>query len=163
MIARWLLTFVLLVIAVLSSASVEWFEAKRLQTEQITGVYRDHIRELQNMNDTNKWLKNVVIPYFASMPLSKRDAELDMIHFYDQYAQRYNFGVSQFIYYDTSAKMDVSFDFDPKNQDDIDRFLALRYDSGFIQIKEFTTEEGTISGILTIIQPMQGEANASGH
>jgi hypothetical protein len=59
--------------------------------------------------------------------------------------------------------MDVSFDFTPKNQDDIDRFLALRYDRGFIQIKQFTTEEGIISGILTIIQPIQGESNASGH
>ncbi len=162
MILRWLLTFILLVFGILLLSSVTWFDGKRSLTEQITQGDRDNIRELQNIKQTNRWLRDVVIPYFSTMPLSKTNAELDMIHFYDHYAHTYNFKVSQFIYYDTSAKMDIGFSFLPKNQNDIDRFLALHYEKGFLQIQNFSSKEGTISGILTIIQPMEGDINASG-
>lgn len=162
MIIKWLLTFILLVFGIMLLSSVMWFDSKRFQTEQITQSHRDNIRELQNIKQTTQWLRNVVIPYFSTMPLSKANAELDMIHFYDRYSQAYNFKVSQFIYYDTSAKMDIGFSFVPKNQEDINRFLALKYTNGFLQIQEFSSKEGTISGVLTIIQPMEGDLNASG-
>jgi hypothetical protein len=58
--------------------------------------------------------------------------------------------------------MDVAFTFVPKNQDDINTFLALRYTSGFLQIQQLTSKEGSMSGIITIIQPMKGAVNASG-
>jgi hypothetical protein len=162
MILKWLITFILLTIGILLLSTVTWFDNKRSQTEQITQAYRTNIRELQNIKQTNQWLHDVVIPYFSTMPLTKSNAELDMIHFYDHYSQQYNFKVSQFIYYDSSAKMDIGFSFVPKNQNDIDHFLALRYENGFLQIQKFSSQEGTISGILTIIQPMKGDLNASG-
>ncbi|MGZ5209088.1 MAG: hypothetical protein ACXWB0_08735 [Sulfuricurvum sp.] len=162
MMLRWLLTFILLVFGILLLSSVTWFDGKRSLTEQVTQGYRDNIIELQNIKHTNQWLRDVVIPYFSTMPLSKANAELDMIDFYDRYAHTYNFKVSQFIYYDTSAKMDIGFSFIPKNQDAIDRFLALHYEKGFLQIQNISSKEGTISGVLTIIQPMQGDINASG-
>lgn len=163
MIVKWLITFVLMCMGIFLLASVGWFDGKRFQTQQVTQEYRDNIRELQNIKQTNQWLREVVVPYFSTMPLSKTNAELDMIHFYDRYSHQYNFKVSKFIYYDSSAKMDVGFSFSPKNQNDIDRFLALRYENGFLQIQQFSSKEGTVSGVLTIIQPMQGEINASGH
>ena len=162
MILKWLLTFILLVFGIMLLSSVTWFDAKRALTEQITQGYRDNIRELQNIKQTTQWLREIVIPYFSTMPLSKTDAELDMIRFYDQYAKTYNFKVTQFIYYDTSAKMDIGFSFFPKTPNDLNRFLALRYDNGFLQIQQFSSKEGEISGVLTIIQPMQGDLNASG-
>jgi len=162
MILKWFITFILLSIGLLLFASVTWFDSKRFQTEQIIQEYRQNIHELQNIKQTNQWLRDIVIPYFSTMPLSKTNAELGMIHFYDRYSHQYNFKVSQFIYYDTSAKMDVGFSFSPKSQNDIDRFLALRYENGFLQIQKFSSKEGTIEGVLTIIQPMQGDVNASG-
>ncbi len=162
MILKWFLTFTLLLFGVLLLSSVDWFDAKRFQTQQITQSYRNNIRELQNIKQTTQWLRDVVIPNFSTIPLSKTDAELDMIHFYDHYSHTYHFKVSQFIYYDSSAKMDIGFSFIPKNQDDINRFLSLRYPNGFLQIQNFSSKEGTISGILTLIQPMQGDFNASG-
>lgn len=162
MILKWVLTLTLLIFGILLLSSVSWFDNKSIFTKQATQGYRDNIRELRNIKTTNQWLQNVVIPYFSSMPLSKTNAELDMIDFYDHYSSNYNFKVSQFIYYDTSAKMDIGFSFIPKNQDDIDRFLSLRYEKGFLQIQKFSSKEGTISGIITIIQPMQGDFNASG-
>lgn len=161
MIQKWVMTFILLCIAVISFASVQWLESQQAQVEQITQQNRDTIRELQNINNTNQWLRKIVIPYFSTIPMSNRNAELDMIHFYDRYAHQYDFKVSQFIYYDTSAKMDVGFTFTPKSPDDIDRFLALRYENGFLQIQTIASKEGVISGILTIIQPVQGGTNAS--
>lgn len=161
MILKWLITFALLSIAIISLATVSWFDNKRFQTQQITEEYRANIRELQNIKQTNQWLQEVVIPYFSTMPLTKNNAELDMIYFYDRYSKLYNFKVSKFIYYDNSAKMDIGFSFSPKNQNDIDHFLALRYDNGFFQIKQFSSKEGIISGIATIIQPMKGDINAS--
>jgi len=163
MILKWFITFILTSMAIVLLASVTWFDSKRFQTQQVIQEYRDNIRELQNIKQTNQWLRDVVIPYFSTMPLSKANAELDMIHFYDRYSHQYNFKVSKFIYYDGSAKMDVGFSFSPKNQNDIDRFLALRYENGFLQIQQFSSKEGTVSGVLTIIQPMQGEINASGN
>ncbi|MFH0710565.1 MAG: hypothetical protein V2A75_10165 [Pseudomonadota bacterium] len=162
MILKWLLTFILLVFGILLLSSVTWFDGKRSLTEQFTQGYRDNIIELQNIKYTNQWIRDVVIPNFSTMPLSKANAELDMINFYDRYTHTYNFKVSQFIYYDTSAKMDIGFSFIPKNQDAIDRFLALHYEKGFLQIQNISSKEGTISGVLTIIQPMQGDINASG-
>lgn len=162
MIQKWLLIFASLMIGVLAFSSVEWFETKQAQVEEITQVHRDTLHELQNIKQTNQWLKEVVIPYFSTMPLTKKDAELDMIRFYDAYFKKYNFRVSKFIYYDDSAKMDVAFTFVPKHQDDINTFLALKYPSGFLQIQQLTSKEGSISGIITIIQPMKGVANASG-
>ena len=162
MISKWLLIFTLMVIGVLGVSSVGWFETQQSQVEEITQVHRDTLHELQNIKQTNQWLKEVVIPYFSTMPLTKRDAELDMIRFYDSYFKKYNFRVSKFIYYDDSAKMDVAFTFIPKNQDDINTFLALRYPSGFLQIQQLTSKEGSMSGIITIIQPMKGAVNASG-
>jgi hypothetical protein len=162
MILKWVLTFILLIFGILLLSSVSWFDEKSALTQQATQGYRDNIRELRNIKTTNQWLQNVVIPYFSSMPLSKANAELDMIHFYDQHSSIYNFKVSQFIYYDSSAKMDIGFSFIPKSQDDIDRFLSLRYEKGFLQIQKLSAKEGAISGIITIIQPMQGDLNASG-
>ncbi len=162
MILKWFLTFILLVFGILLLSSVTWFDGKRSLTQQVTQGYRDNIIELQNIKYTNQWIRDVVIPNFSTMTLSKANAELDMIDFYDHYAHTYNFKVSQFIYYDTSAKMDIGFSFIPKNQDAIDRFLALYYEKGFLQIQNISSKEGTISGVLTIIQPMQGDINASG-
>lgn len=162
MILKWLLTFIFLVFGIMLLSSVTWFDTKRSLTQNIIREYRNDIQELQNIKQTTQWLRNIIIPYFSTMPLSKTNAEQDMIHFYDRYAKTYNFKVAQFIYYDTSAKMDIGFSFFPKNQDDINRFLALRYENGFLQIQNFTSKEGEISGILTIIQPMQGDLNASG-
>jgi hypothetical protein len=144
-------------------ASVEWFESKQTEMEQITQANRESIRQLQNINNINRWLRETVIPYFSILPLNQKNAELDMIRFYDQYASRYNFRVSQFIYHDSSTKMDIGFSFIPKNQNEIDHFLALNYPNGFLQIKTFSSKEGSISGVLTIIQPMQGDSNASGY
>jgi len=163
MILKWFITFILTSMAIVLLASVTWFDGKRLQTQQVIQEYRDNIRELQNIKRTNEWLQDVVIPYFSTMSLSKTNAELDMIHFYDRYSHQYNFKVSKFIYYDSSAKMDVGFSFSPKNQNDIDWFLALRYENGFLQIQQFSSKEGTVSGVLTIIQPMQGDLHASGY
>lgn len=162
MILKWVLTLTLLIFGILLLSSTSWFDNKSIFTKQATQGYRDNIRELQNIKQTTQWLREIVIPYFSTMPLSKADAELDMIRFYDQYAKTYNFKVTQFIYYDTSAKMDIGFSFFPKNHHDLNRFLALRYDNGFLQIQKFSSREGTISGIITIIQPMQGDLNASG-
>jgi hypothetical protein len=163
MILKWLITFTLLSIGIVLLATVTWFDNKRVQTQQITQKYHANIRELKNIKQTNQWLREVVIPYLSTIPMTKSNAELDMIHFYDCYSQQYNFKVSKFIYYDISAKMDIGFSFSPKNQNDIDRFLALRYDNGFLQIQKFSSKDGTISGVLTVIQPMKGDINASGN
>jgi hypothetical protein len=162
MIQKWLLIFITLVIGVLAISTVGWFETKQAEVETVTQSYRDTLQELQNIKQTNQWLKEVVIPYFSTMPLTKGDAELDMIRFYDAHFKKYNFRVSRFIYYDDSAKMDIAFSFIPKNQDDIYTFLALRYPNGFLQIQTLASKEGSMSGIITIIQPMKGVANASG-
>ena len=162
MIQKWLLIFSLMIVGVLSFSSVGWFEAKQVEVEAVTQSYRDTLHELQNIKQTNQWLKEVVIPYFSTMPLAKLDAELDMIHFYDAHFKQYNFRVARFIYYDDSAKMDIAFSFVPKNQDDIYTFLALKYPSGFLQIQQLTSKEGRMDGIITIIQPMKEAVNASG-
>ena len=162
MIQKWILIFALMVIGVLAISTVGWFETQQAQVEEITQVHRNTLQELQNIKQTNQWLKEVVIPYFSTMPLTKRDAELDMIRFYDTHFKQYNFRVSKFIYYDDSAKMDVAFSFVPKNQDDINTFLALKYPNGFLQIQQLASKEGSMSGIITIIQPMKEVANASG-
>jgi len=161
MIYKWFITFILLCIGILLFASVTWFETQQAQIEQINQEHRDNIRDLQNIKHSNQWLHEVVIPYFSTIPATKHDAQLDMIQFYDKYARTYNFQVSKFLYYDTSAKIDIGFSFIPKNQNDIDRFLTLKYEHGFLQIQQFKLENGVISGILTLIQPMKGEANAS--
>ena len=162
MILKWLLTFTLLVFGILFFASTTWFEDQQAQVEQINEGNRQTIRELQDVKQTTKWLREIIIPYFSTMPLNKQDAELDMIRFYDHYSQQYNLKVSKFIYYDSSAKMDIGFSFVPKSNKDIDQFLSLRYSKGFLQIQTLTMKEGAISGVLTIIQPMQGVTNASG-
>ncbi len=162
MIQKWLLIFTTLVIGVLAISTVGWFEAKQAEVQTVTQSCRDTLQELKNIKQTNQWLKEVVIPYFSTMPLTKGDAELDMIRFYDDHFKKYNFRVSRFIYYDDSAKMDIAFSFIPKNQDDIYTFLALRYPSGFLQIQQLASKEGSMSGIITIIQPMKGVANVSG-
>ena len=82
-----------MVIGVLAISTVGWFETQQSQVEEITQVHRDTLHELQNIKQTNQWLKEVVIPYFSTMPLTKRDAELDMIRFYDSYFKKYNFRV----------------------------------------------------------------------
>lgn len=161
MISKWLITFVLLLLGIFFLASATWFEREQLQIEQVSEEHRQTLRELHDIKQTTQWLKNVVIPYFSTMPLNKRDAELDMIRFYDQHAQRYHLKVSKFIYYDDSAKMDIGFSFIPKNANDIDQFLALKYPNGFTQIQALTFKDGIMSGVMTIIQPMQGEINAS--
>lgn len=161
MIYKWLITFTLLVFGIFFLASATWFEREQLQIEQINEEHRQTIQELRNIKQTTQWLKDVVIPYFSTMPLTKHDAELDMIRFYDQYAQRYHLKVSKFIYYDSSAKMDIGFSFIPKNGNDIDQFLALKYPKGFTQIQVLTLKDGVMSGVMTIIQPMQGAIDAS--
>lgn len=159
---KWLITFALLLLGVSFFISGTWLKTQQQQIEQANEEHRQTIRKLKDIKQTNKWLREIIIPYFSTMPQSKYDAELDMIRFYDQYAQRYRFKVSKFIYYDTSAKLDIGFSFVPKNQSDIDHFLTLRYPNGFLQIQLLTLKDGEFSGVLTIIQPMQGTKNASG-
>lgn len=161
MIKNWLTTLILLSLGVLFFASAEWFIIKQSEVERINQEYRDTIYELENITLSNQWLQKVSLSYLSDMPQTKYDAEIEMIKFYDRYSHLYNFKVSQFIYYDTSAKMDIGFSFVPKNQDDINRFLRLKYNYGFLQIQRFSFKEGEMSGVITLIQPIEGDTNAS--
>ncbi|MFZ2968493.1 MAG: hypothetical protein WA080_05490 [Sulfuricurvum sp.] len=163
MILKWLSIFIFLAMGNILLALAGWFDTKQVETEQIIQKERDAIRELRTIKETNTWLYESVIPYFSTLPLPQKQAELGMIDFYDRYAHVYHFQVSQFIYYDTSAKMDIGFSFVPKNQGEIDRFLALTYDQGFLQIQRIASSKGEMSGILTLIQPLSGDHNASGY
>jgi hypothetical protein len=161
MIKRWLLTFFMMAMGIVLLAIGEWLETKSLEIDQITKGYKDDLREIRSIDETSRWLENVAIPYFSSTPMTRSEVEVDMIRFYDRYANLYQFNIVKFVYYDTAAKMEIGFSFSPKNKDDIARFLALRYDQGLIQIQKAEMSKGKMNGILTLIQPLSGETNAS--
>lgn len=157
---RLILSFILLFFSGLSIGSISWLEEKQAEIERLNEQSKNDLRELQGIGRTNQWLTRKVLPTLSNNTFDNEKIELGMISFYDTYASFYNFRVSQFIYYDTSAKMDIGFSFIPKNSSEVDRFLGLRYPYGYIQIKELSFKEGTLSGILTLIQPIKGENNA---
>lgn len=158
---RLFISFVLLSLSALLIGSVPWLEEKRLTIERLNDQTKNDLRELREIDQTNRWLTKNILPRIENQILENEAIELSMIAFYDQYASLYQFRVSKFVYYDTSAKMDIGFTFVPKNPSDIDRFLALRYLDGFIQIKELSYKEDRISGILTLIHPIKGGENAT--
>lgn len=158
---RLFISFVLLSLSALLIGSVSWLEEKRLTVERLNDQTKNDLRELREIEQTNRWLTKNILPRIGNQILENEAIELSMIAFYDQYASLYQFRVSKFVYYDTSAKMDIGFTFVPKNPSDIDRFLALRYLDGFIQIKELSYKEDSMSGILTLIHPIKGGENAT--
>ena len=161
MIKRWVLTFSMMAMGIVLLSAAQWFETQALQIDQVTKGYKDDLREIRSISETHEWIERVAIPYFASVPMSTTEAELDMIRFFDRHAKTYRFKVEKFVYYEGAAKMDIGFSFVPKNQDDIARFLAIRYDQGWVQLQKFGIKEGEMSGTLTLIQPVSGEFNAS--
>lgn len=158
---RLVISFILLSLGALLIGSISWFEEKRLNVERLNDQTKNDLRELREIERTNQWLSKNIIPRLGKQILNNEDIELNMISFYDRYASLYQFRVSKFVYYDTSAKMDIGFSFVPKNAADIDRFLALYYADGFIQIKELSYKDDSLSGVLTLIHPVKGGASVT--
>ncbi|MDD5716548.1 MAG: hypothetical protein PHW64_01995 [Sulfuricurvum sp.] len=159
MIRKWLWMVGMTCGGVFFMGTADWFSQKSAEIASITDTYRQDIAELKKIRDINLWLKQVIIPHFSAIPETQSDAEIAMIRFYDRYSKTFNFKVSKFIYYDTAAKMDLGFSFRTHSQEDIDRLLSLRFEGGFIQIQTLEIRPGEMNGILTLIQPIQGEIN----
>ncbi len=147
------------VLMVLMLASISWFEQEQEKVETINKKHREDIRKLKKIAQINAWLDSI---RFKTLSESENEAEYHLVSYFDDNAKTYDFQVNRYIYKDNTAKnLDISYTIDRNNSKNLDALMSIHYKNGFLQFKKLEMDQKGIKGEIQLIQPYNGENNAS--
>ena len=153
-----------LTLSFLMLASISWFEKEQLKVESINKEHLVQIEKLRKIGKINTWLDNVVKPLLISLPKTQKEAESNLISYFDTHQQNYTLSVKQFIHKDDVAIYLLNdFSLDRSKLNILESFTNVHYPYGFLQFQEFSLNKKNLQGTLLLIQPFYGEDNVSKH
>ncbi len=161
MIKTFSITFSI-VLTILMLSSISWFEQEQDRVERINEKHIEDIKKLKKITQINVWLDTVVKSKIQTLSEREYEAENHLVNYYDNNAELYNFKMVRYMYNDQNTKnFNVSFQMDRNNPSILNNLISLRYTDGFLQFKKFEMDEKSIRGEIQLIQPYQGDNNAS--
>ncbi len=132
----------------------QWYENEDSKIIAINKKYITNTRKLKEIEQIDKWLAEKVKPNLVQIPSNSEVADLHLIHFFDKYANNYNFSVEKFIYNDEYARfLNIKFSFSRKNYTKLVNFMKLQYKGGYKIIDHFKLDKNILEGELIVIQP----------
>jgi len=151
-----------LTLSVLMVGLISWFENEEVKIETLNKAHKEETSRLQKISQINSWLEDSIYPIIKIQPSSFEDGTLNIVRFYDDNAHNYNLLVDKYFYKeDISQNIDFSYKIDTYDIKNIRELISLEYKGGFLQFLEFKMDQKNISGKIQLIQPYNGENNAT--
>jgi len=150
----------LTVLIVLMYALASSFEHEQKRIEQITKKYKEDIKKLDKIAQINTWLDTIA--KLKVKTLSENEAEHHLVSYFDDHAKAYNFKVNRYIYDEATTKnLVISYEVERNNSKSLMDLMSTHYKNGFLQFKSLEMDPKSIKGEIQLIQPYNGENNAS--
>ena len=149
------------VLFVLMMAMVSWLEQEEFKIKAINKDHYRSIHKLQKVAQINLWL-NDVVAITEKRKTNPEEVDDSLITFFDENKDKYNFHVKRYIYEDAITKnLDVSYKMNLNNKEKLADFINIEHKDGFLQFRELRMNDKTLSGKFQVVQPHNGENNAS--
>ncbi|MDQ1341301.1 MAG: hypothetical protein QG567_2459 [Campylobacterota bacterium] len=156
-----IITFSLLLF-VLTTALMSWFEEEEAKVKAINVQNSKNIQKLQKIAQINLWLDNDIIPAISDDQNDSLVTDRNMIYFFDENRDKYNLLVDKYIYKDNFAKnIDLSYSISKGDRNKLKDFMKIEYDDGFLQFRELKMDANGIVGKVQVVQPHSEENNLS--
>ena len=151
-----------LVFIVLLLSLIDWFEKEEFKVKSINKQYTENIKKMEKVSQINKWVYDDIFPIIKRKQNASQNSDENLITFFDDNADKYNFIVDKYIYSDSLSKnIDLSYSINIDDKEKLTNFINIKYKSGFLQFRELKMDKKSLSGTLQVIQPHDGKINAS--
>ncbi|MEK6659560.1 MAG: hypothetical protein AABY36_07780 [Campylobacterota bacterium] len=151
-----------LTLSVLMVALISWFENEKIKIDALNKKHQEDTNKLQKISQINSWLEELIFPMIKIQPIKFDEGALNIVRFYDDNMHSYNLSVDKYFYKeDVSENIDFSYNVDASSVKNIRELINLGYEGGFLQFLEFKTDKKNIVGKIQLIQPYNGESNAT--
>ena len=151
-----------MVLIVLMLSLISWFELEQQKVEEINKKHIEDIEKLKKISHINILLENIVKTKVQSLSEREAEAENNLVNYFDNNSELYDFKIKQYIYNDENTKnLNVSFKVDRNNESNLNNLISMQYKDGFIQFKKFEMTDKNVNGEIQLIQPYNGDNNAS--
>lgn len=151
-----------IVLIVLLFSSISWFELEQQKVEEINRKHIEDIEKLKKISQINILLENIIKTKVQTLSEREAQAENHLVNYFDNNADLYNFQIKKYIYNAENTKnLNVSFKLDRNNASNLNNLISMQYIDGFLQFKKFEMNQKNINGEIQLIQPYNGDNNAS--
>ena len=151
-----------IVLSVLMIASISWFELEQEKVDAINKKHVEDIQKLKKISQINIWLENIVKSKIQTLSAREDEVVSNLVRYFDDNAKAYNFQVNRYMYNDNNTKnIDIKYSVDRNETRHLNGLMSISYDDGFLQFKKFEMDQKHIRGEIQLIQPYNGDNNAS--
>ena len=151
-----------IVLVVLMLGSISWFEQEQEKIETINKKHIDDIEKLKKITQINAWLDGIVRSKLKVLSEKEDEAEHHLVSYFDNNVEKYKFKVNRYMYNNNNAKnLDISYSVDRNDTGKLNTLMSILYKDGFLQFKKFGMNDKNIKGEIQLIQPYNGDNNAS--
>lgn len=157
------LSAISLVLSVFIYILISWYNMQDADIMRINQNHLQSIRNLDQISQTNIWLKRYIIPTLHDIPKSSNKASLQIISFFDNNYKRYNLKIVKLNIKEKSKKtMLISYKLGLDNLALVKSFMHLKLKSGFIEFNSFKFTPQMLTGEMSlIVQSLSGDKNVS--
>ncbi|MBT5934273.1 hypothetical protein [Sulfurimonas sp.] len=149
-------------ILVLLLTLIDWFEIEQLKVEAINRQYKKNIKKMEKVSQINKWINNDIFPIIKTKQNSSQNSDENLITFFDDNVNKYNFIVSRYIYSENISKnIDLSYSLNRGDKDQLANFVNMKFKNGFLEFRELKMDESSLKGTIKVVQQYNGESNVS--
>lgn len=151
-----------LTLSVLMVGLISWFENEKVKIDALNQKHQQETNKLQKISQINSWLEELIFPTIKIQPIKFDEGALNIVRFYDDNVHNYNLSVDKYFYKEgVSQNIDFSYKIDTQGIRNIRELINLEYEGGFLQFLEFRVDKKNITGKIQLIQPYNGESNAT--
>lgn len=134
-----------------------WLDKSIFALNRANEKYINNIRKAKKIQDIDIWLREKVSSKLKQVPVKTKDAELNLINFFDKYSDIFNLKVKKYIYNEGLAKhLGVTFDLPRNNKKKLEQFFTTTFPNGYISYKTLDIGKD-VTGYIDIIQPVNEE------
>lgn len=143
-----------LILSLLIIGYEEWLDKETSNLENLKKEYINDIHKLEKISNINLWIDDIVVSAFIDNSFDEEAADKNLISFYNLYKEKFNLGISRYIYQGKDTKnIELSYEVSIYEKGKIRDLLSIKNDKGLLQFKSLRVDNSKISGIFEVAQP----------
>lgn len=143
-----------LILSLLIIGYEEWLDKETSNLENLKKEYIKDIHKLEKISNINLWIDDIVVSTFVDNSFDEEAADKNLISFYNLYKEKFNLGISRYIYQGKDTKnIELSYEVSIYEKSKIRDLLSIKNDKGLLQFKSLRVDNSKISGIFEVAQP----------
>jgi len=143
-----------LILSLLIIGYEEWLDKETSNLENLKKEYINDIHKLEKISNINLWIDDIVVSTFVDNSFDEEAADKNLISFYNLYKEKFNLGISRYIYKGKDTKnIELSYEVSIYEKSKIRDLLSIKNDKGLLQFKSLRVDNSKISGIFEVAQP----------